>query len=671
MRSQGYGIPLLALAILSPWPSQQNPGSNPRVLLVSAALVNITVDDTSSLIAYTPATSWQSSTTVCSSCLQPDPALAYAGTWHDGTHIIPTADEDDSPGGTQELSQSTQVSQKSSTRSATPTPPPTQAKGKGDDDDDDGKGDDDDDKKSGNDGHRRRTVRVARDAKLFKRDNSSANSNPFVTEKDDSDDPGFVDQPVVVTFNFTGSAVYLYALVPQFAAATNTTPTFVNLTYTIDSEPAGQFLHSGSPSITPSPTSYLSSVAVLQRSGLSNGPHSLVINVGPDSVCLLDYIVYSQDSPLWSSGGSSAGSSSGPNSSNGAGNTSGSQPTTSVGAASPTGAMNQATNTTTPSSTKSHSVATFAGAVGGSVGLLSVLALALAFSLYRRRLKARRRDRAYRQGRGGDGSSVSSFHTDASEDGPPMQGPAPFVPRYFPGTVINTAPPAYSPPAPPSNEATSSLLGPEAPVPSISWYSRRSGGASGDSDSASYADRPPPTPPLNPLAGAAEVEDMYFAPPPSFQMAIASPIPAILAGLSGTTASESSSPALRSSSPSPPSPVIPLLAPPPSARPVSFTITGLQTPSTSPSASRTLVVSEPSVSPRSSTRSLRIQASEDSSSEAQNDSGTRSSSDAHPLLQLDSVAESPLATLPDTTTSAQESGRNIGGSVGGGNSSSR
>ncbi|THH30466.1 hypothetical protein EUX98_g3720 [Antrodiella citrinella] len=174
--------------------------------------------------------------------------------------------------------------------------------------------------------------------------------------------------------------------------------------------------------------------------------------------------------------------------------------------------------------TKSHNIATFAGAVGGSVGLLAVLSLSLAFSIYRRRILAKRRDRRLRETGEHAQNFRDSFHTDASEDGPPMQGPAPFVPRYFPGTMP-AAPPPYLPPvSPDSAEVTTPLLTSVSPVhtplASTSWNTNRSG-------DASYADRPPPTPP-------PESEDGYgyHAPPPSFGIAIASPVPAIFAQLS-------------------------------------------------------------------------------------------------------------------------------------------
>lgn len=130
--------------------------------------------------------------------------------------------------------------------------------------------------------------------------------------------------------------MYVFALVPLFAAPANTTPTFVNLTYTLDSQPIGQFLHSGSPSVQPDSTSYLSSVPAFQKTGLAEGPHTLNVTVGPDSVFLLDYVVFSKSTQF----GISGGSSNEPTSTNAAGSASGSQPTTSVGAASATGALN-------------------------------------------------------------------------------------------------------------------------------------------------------------------------------------------------------------------------------------------------------------------------------------------------------------------------------------------
>lgn len=171
---------------------------------------------------------------------------------------------------------------------------------------------------------------------------------------------------------------------------------------------------------------------------------------------------------------------------------------------------------------KAHNIATFAGAVGGSVGLLAVLSLSLAISIYRRRLRARRRDRHLRRTRNRSDPDFDgeSFHTDGSEDSPPMQGPAPFVPRYFPGTVVPAPPPPYSPPT----EGTITLL--SSPSPAPEWGLPSNTPQPGED--RSYADRPPPSPPPMLEDGI----DDFFAPPPTFMVAISSPIPAIVAGYS-------------------------------------------------------------------------------------------------------------------------------------------
>lgn len=96
-RSPSYFVySLVILALLGPEPRTYSPyWPRSADYWATATLVNITIDDTSTLIAYSANNTWRPSTVNCSSCLDPDTRLAYAGTWHDGTHIIPTQDADD------------------------------------------------------------------------------------------------------------------------------------------------------------------------------------------------------------------------------------------------------------------------------------------------------------------------------------------------------------------------------------------------------------------------------------------------------------------------------------------------------------------------------------------------------------------------------------------------
>ena len=111
-------------------------------------------------------------------------------------------------------------------------------------------------------------------------------------------------------------------------------------------------------------------------------------------------------------------------------------------------------------SQKKHNVRTFAGAVGGSVGVLAAVSTCLAISICRRRRRSARQHPRDREPQ----SDARSFHTDASEDPPEMQGPAPFTPRYFPGTTPLSPPPYTGSTGLPilSSHLTSSAAAPEA-----------------------------------------------------------------------------------------------------------------------------------------------------------------------------------------------------------------
>ncbi|PIL26135.1 hypothetical protein GSI_11890 [Ganoderma sinense ZZ0214-1] len=253
--------------------------------LTLADSVNVTIDDTSSSIVYSPASSWHASSVPCSTCLAPISSIALQGTWHDGTHIIPTVDADDLPN-----------------NAVSPSPTPSTAtggdadKGKKGDDNDKKDGDDDDDDDGGKgkrdrSGRHRWRRRPRRSHLLPRQDSSSdASSNPFFTPNFDSDDAGFVDTPVSAQLSFTGSAVYVYALIPLGAAPANSTPTFMNLTFLLDSHPAGIYQHSG----TASASGFLPSQPIFVQTGLPETPHNLTVQIGPDSVLLLDYILFTK-----------------------------------------------------------------------------------------------------------------------------------------------------------------------------------------------------------------------------------------------------------------------------------------------------------------------------------------------------------------------------------------
>ncbi|THH15878.1 hypothetical protein EW146_g4672 [Bondarzewia mesenterica] len=439
-----------------------------RSNLVRAGQVNITVDDSDSSILYQPTSQWVASvnTSSCKFCLVPSNAsIAFRSTWHHGLHIIPTSDADDAV---------TATANGDGKGNGT-----GQSSGSG----------------SGKGGQRRRHRR----AEAYNDSGGGGGatssqldeSNPFVTTNFDSDDAAFVDNPVFFQFNFTGSAIYLYCLLPLgLPANSNSTPTLTNLTYTLDGEPAGGFLHNGSAQSS----GFEPRFPFFTKSGLSQTAHTLRVNLGPDSVLLFDSYVFTQTDAMDSNNSPSA-------------STTETQP-----------APSTSPSVLVKASSKKHNIATFAGAVGGSVGLLSIIAACLAFSIYRRRVlsaRRQRREQRNRQQLTSDDSDIETFHTDGSEDGPPMQGPAPFVPRFFPGTVP-VAPPPYIGHLP----TTSTPLLDRAP-----------------SVVGSYADRPPPTPTMGqrelglPSGIVDDVEGGADMPPP-FIMAIASPEPPLLANIS-------------------------------------------------------------------------------------------------------------------------------------------
>ncbi|KAJ3719667.1 hypothetical protein DFJ43DRAFT_736712 [Lentinula guzmanii] len=288
----------------------------------------------------------------------------------------------------------------------------------------------------------------------------------------DSDDPGFVDSPVTAQFKFTGNAVYLFCLEPLGISTSSTMSTTMNLTFVLDNTLSGSFVHIGSSSAS----GFASNVPVLSLENLNDGPHVLLVNVLPDSMFVFDYLVYTVEEDM-------------------------SSPNSTSSTITPTASTNA-------KNTNHRNIGTFAGAVGGSVGVLGTLALCLFLSIWTRRRRSAKRERL---------EHARERELASSRNTPPIIGPAPFIPRYFP-RVNPAAPPPYVGPSHNVQETsffhTSSPPSPiiESTLPPL--YHADVDPAT-PSDPLSYADIPPSTPPP-PLSGeVASLEAHWIALPPS------------------------------------------------------------------------------------------------------------------------------------------------------------
>ena len=156
-------------------------------------LVNHTIDDNSTQIAYSPQSSWHSSDVPCDQCLHPSEDLAYQHTWHDGIHIIPTVDADDVPKDDNAGSQPDGDGDNGGSQNGSSS--------------NSGKGKTKGGGQSAASNFRRNWSREEKQAiaSPIRRQDSDADDNPFFTPNFDSDDAGFVDHPVFAQFNFTGA----------------------------------------------------------------------------------------------------------------------------------------------------------------------------------------------------------------------------------------------------------------------------------------------------------------------------------------------------------------------------------------------------------------------------------------------------------------------------------
>ncbi|KAI0658335.1 hypothetical protein C8Q70DRAFT_881279, partial [Cubamyces menziesii] len=94
------------------------------------------------------------------------------------------------------------------------------------------------------------------------------------------------DTPHTIAATFTGTAVYVFNIVVN---AVPDTATLTNLTFFLDGERAGEFVH-----VPDGSSDVLYNVPVFTTTGLANAPHTLLIQMNTPNVTnvLFDYIAY-------------------------------------------------------------------------------------------------------------------------------------------------------------------------------------------------------------------------------------------------------------------------------------------------------------------------------------------------------------------------------------------
>ena len=92
------------------------------------------------------------------------------------------------------------------------------------------------------------------------------------------------ENPVAITVHFTGSAVYVFNILPNTLPYTATA---AHISFSIDGEDVGLFIHSPNAGAT-----ILYNQLVYNSTGLRYGSHTLTMAVGNGSLILFDYLVY-------------------------------------------------------------------------------------------------------------------------------------------------------------------------------------------------------------------------------------------------------------------------------------------------------------------------------------------------------------------------------------------
>lgn len=90
------------------------------------------------------------------------------------------------------------------------------------------------------------------------------------------------DDPAAVAVHFTGSAVYVFNIVPNTLRA----DTFTNISFSIDGGDITLFTHS------PDPSNTILYKHLVYQSAFNHAPHTLVMTPANNSLILFDYLIY-------------------------------------------------------------------------------------------------------------------------------------------------------------------------------------------------------------------------------------------------------------------------------------------------------------------------------------------------------------------------------------------
>ena len=96
------------------------------------------------------------------------------------------------------------------------------------------------------------------------------------------------ETPATITVRFDGSAVYVFNILPNTLPSTITT---ANISFSIDGEDVYRFFHSPE-----SGTTILYNQLVYRNTTLKDGPHTLTMTAGSNSLVLFDYLLYTTHS---------------------------------------------------------------------------------------------------------------------------------------------------------------------------------------------------------------------------------------------------------------------------------------------------------------------------------------------------------------------------------------